>query len=322
MTNLTIVMYHYVRPIRLSRYPEIKGLEASLFSEQMDYMQRHYAMVSARQLMDFLGGGPPLPPKAAMLTFDDGYRDHYDYVFPVLRERGLSGAFYPPANAIQKRKILAVNKIHFILASESDKKKLIDEIDRCVDDARGGGDLLTAAEYRAKCDSSRYDTPDVIYIKRMLQSFLPEDLRNRMVDALFRKFVSADEAGFADELYVSEEHLRCMLDGGMHIGSHGSEHYWLEHLTPAQQESDIDAAIAFLDTLQVPRDDLSFCYPYGSFNQETLDILRSRNCRFGLTTVPDIADAVPLTALVLPRLDTNDLPKDGRAAANAWTQKA
>lgn len=322
MTAITIVMYHYVRPIRISRYPEIKGLETSHFSGQLDYLQRHYTIVKPLQLMEALAGGAALPPRAALLTFDDGYRDHYDHVFPTLRDRGLSGAFYPPANAIQKRRILDVNKIHFILASEPDKDRLAAEIDQAIDEARSVHGLLSTAAYRAKCDICRYDTPQVVYIKRMLQTFLPEVLRNEITDRLFRKFVSADEAAFADELYVNEEQLRRMLDSGMHIGAHGSEHYWLGHLDTAQQTADIDAAISFLDTLQVPRNEFSFCYPYGSFDPATLTILRARNCRFALTTVPGIADATPENALILPRLDTNDFPRDGDAPANEWTLKA
>lgn len=322
MSSLTIVMYHYVRPIRASRYAEIKGLETALFVEQLDYLQRHYTVISPKQLIESLSGGAPLPSKAAMLTFDDGYRDHYDHVFPLLRDRGLSGGFYPPANAIRKRKLLDVNKIHFVLASEPDKQKLAGEIDKVVEDLRQTYDLLSPAAYRAKCDVSRYDTPDTVYIKRMLQTFLPEKLRNQIADELFSKFVSSDQASFADQLYLNEEQLRRMLDGGMHVGSHGSEHYWLGHLDRAQQEADVDAAIDFLDALQVPEGLFSFCYPYGSFNQTTLDILRSRNCKFGLTTVPGIAEANTEAALALSRLDTNDLPKDGMAKPNEWTLRA
>ena len=37
-----VVMYHYVRKIRNSRYPEIKGLEQSLFEEQLRFFIQHY----------------------------------------------------------------------------------------------------------------------------------------------------------------------------------------------------------------------------------------------------------------------------------------
>ena len=31
--KLTIVMYHYVRPLTLTRFPKIKGLDVTLFEE-------------------------------------------------------------------------------------------------------------------------------------------------------------------------------------------------------------------------------------------------------------------------------------------------
>jgi hypothetical protein len=39
---LTIVMSHRVRELKRSRYPEIKGLELSLFREQIEYVRRHH----------------------------------------------------------------------------------------------------------------------------------------------------------------------------------------------------------------------------------------------------------------------------------------
>lgn len=36
MSKLHIVMYHYVRELQVSRYPEIKGLEYSLFSSNLN----------------------------------------------------------------------------------------------------------------------------------------------------------------------------------------------------------------------------------------------------------------------------------------------
>ena len=49
--DLTIVMYHYVRPIAESAYPRIKGLELDLFRAQLEYMRRHYNPVSVEELL-------------------------------------------------------------------------------------------------------------------------------------------------------------------------------------------------------------------------------------------------------------------------------
>ena len=37
------------------------------------------------------------------------------------------------------------------------------------------------------------------------------------------------EEAFSRELYMSMDQIKCMVDCGMHIGSHGYDHYWLGH---------------------------------------------------------------------------------------------
>ncbi len=77
MSKLTIVMYHYVRDLRHSRYPEIKGLQTELFEQQIAYIARRYNPISAYDLIEAVVGGEELPPKAILLTFDDAYIDHF-----------------------------------------------------------------------------------------------------------------------------------------------------------------------------------------------------------------------------------------------------
>lgn len=77
MTELTIVMYHYVRPIVGSKYPGIKGLEVEAFKRQLDFLEEHYSIVSSEQVLDAISKNSLLPSNACWLTFDDGYKDHY-----------------------------------------------------------------------------------------------------------------------------------------------------------------------------------------------------------------------------------------------------
>ena len=39
-----------------------------------------------------------------------------------------------------------------------------------------------------------------------------------------------------------------------------------------------------LQKKKIFRENLSFCYPYGSFNKDTIKILKNNNIRFALTT--------------------------------------
>jgi hypothetical protein len=82
--SLTIIMYHYVRDIRKSSFPGIKGLEVSDFREQLTYIKKHYQPVSMQNCISSLENTVDLPPNAALLTFDDGLADHFISVFPEL----------------------------------------------------------------------------------------------------------------------------------------------------------------------------------------------------------------------------------------------
>lgn len=125
MSNLTVVMYHYVRPIKGSRYSEIKGLEYSDFIEQILFIKKHYNPISMQEAINSFYNNEKLPENAVLLTFDDAYSDHFKYVYPILKKNGIQGSFYAPAKTIADKEILDVNKIHFILASCTDINILI-----------------------------------------------------------------------------------------------------------------------------------------------------------------------------------------------------
>ena len=94
--SLTIVMYHYVRELERTRYPAIKGRRTSEFRAQLAWLRRHHTPVTMAEVVHASRSGDPLPPRAVLLTFDDGYADHYTNVFPLLFDAGVQGAFFPP----------------------------------------------------------------------------------------------------------------------------------------------------------------------------------------------------------------------------------
>lgn len=316
-------MYHYVRPLARTRFPAINGLDLALFDAQLDYLERHYKPVSMEDVVAALDGDGDLPPGAVLLTFDDGYLDHYTYVFPRLVARGLSGAFFPPAKVVLERLLLDVNRVHYILASGAAPAALVATIEESIRLRRDEFGLEEPAAYRERlCIPNRYDSAEVTYVKHLLQHALPESLRAQLAGQLFEHHVSADEASFAEELYVSIEQLRVMASAGQHIGSHGDAHYWLSSLPADLQRADIAASVRMLDQVGVPSGIRTLCYPYGDYNSDTLEILMEAGFKAAVTTRPELAQMRPELRFELPRLDTNDLPKAANAPISAWTTAA
>jgi len=302
-------MYHYVRDLDRSRFPAIKGLSIERFCRQLDYIQNRYTPIAVEDVLEALSSSKKdLPHNPILLTFDDGYSDHFASVFPLLDARGIRGCFFPPAQAILEHTVLDVNKIHFILAVVPDTEILLDEVFRMLDEFRSSYSLKTKEAYlESVAGEHRYDNREVTVLKRLLQRDLPELVRAGIVRQLFAKHVTADEAAFACELYMSMEQIDCLRRHGMHIGSHGYTHAWLNHLSPDAQVVEIDRSLDFLETLRIGKDQWSMCYPYGGFNDSLLQILRNRRCPLGFTAEARVADLDVDDRLTLPRLDTNDL---------------
>jgi peptidoglycan/xylan/chitin deacetylase (PgdA/CDA1 family) len=310
-SSLTIVMYHYVRELAGSRYPEIKALTTERFVRQLDHIEHNYTVIGMDALLEAVcGEADALPRNGALLTFDDGYRDHYETVLPILEDRGLPAAFFPPARAVLERRVLDVNKIHFVLAAEPRKDEIVAFIDGQVEHAVAEHVLATPDEYHARyAGVSRWDPPEVAYIKSMLQKGLPEPLRGRIVDDLFRRIVTGDEAAFAHELYMTLDELRVLREAGMYVGGHGYRHSWLDTLPSEAKEEEVVRSRALVGSVGTASDRWVFCYPYGAHDNELLALLRRHGCAVGLTTQVAVADLTRDQALLLPRLDTNDLPQ-------------
>lgn len=317
-------MYHYVRDLKNSRYPEIKGCDIRLFKEQIKFLRKHYHFVTVEEVIHAYENHEFLPSHSVLLSFDDAYADHFEYVFPILEHEQIQGAFYPPVKAVTEHTVLDVNKIHFILAATPQEKfnLLLREIKSLIIENTEEYILQSYDYYFEKlAKPSRYDTAEVIFVKRLLQVELPEALRSKMADVLFNKIVGIEESAFSRELYMSTDQIKCMVDCGMHIGSHGYDHYWLGSLSREKQEFEIKKSIEFIKDIGGDVNNWTICYPYGDRNKETIQLLKDNGCKLGMTTdvaLADLSNHESDAIFNLPRLDTNDLPKDVNASVNHW----
>lgn len=315
-------MYHYVRRIKYSRFASIKGLELNDFIEQIQFLKKNYNVVTMEQVIAYYQFGEELPNNAALLTFDDGYAEHFNHVYPILKKYDLQGSFYVPGKTVLEKCILDVNKIHFILAACTDFKKLIQRLKQLlIDNARDYELRSFDAYYSEFAVANRFDPAEVIFVKRLLQHVLPEALRNIIADKLFAEFIGMDEAVFSRELYMDEQQVAHLISDGMHVGSHGYDHYWWNRLSPTALNKEIDLSLDFLAKVGADIDNWSACYPYGSSSTEVVDCLQQKGCKLAFTTVVDLVDLASNNPLLMPRLDTNDFPKKANAKPNTWFSK-
>ena len=285
-------MYHYVRDGARVHARTTAELEA-----QLDHVVSHYTVVGLDAVRS-----RTWPEDACLLTFDDGLVEHLEVVAPALACRGLTGVFCTPGAAVLERRVLDVQKSQFVLAASDDHERLARRVFELVPE-----EDETALRERWTLPH-RYDPPQTVLVKRLLQDGLPQHERTGVLDTLFAELVSDDERAFAGALYLDLDGLRELTRMGMEVAGHGWEHRRLGLLDEAGQRSEIDGSLRLLEAaLAQPLRDWAMCFAYGSRDETSLRLLRERGCAVGLTTEPRVATQEdPL--LELPRLDTNDLP--------------
>jgi peptidoglycan/xylan/chitin deacetylase (PgdA/CDA1 family) len=329
MSTCTVISYHYVREVFETRFPNIKALNISSFKEQIAYMKRFYTFVTVCDFLDSIYNKTKLPNNSILLTFDDGYADHYTNVFPVLDAEGIQGCFFLPVNAIKNGKILDVNKIHFILASAKSPNQLKLDIFDILDRLRSEGHLIDSNDdlYREllvdKKDTKylSFDTAEVIFVKQLLQRKLEPCVRSNVVDELFSRYVTDDQLSFSRDLYLSEDQIHMMVRHGMIVGNHSYDHHWMNTLSELEQKKQIELSNEFLQKFGMNPDNWLMCYPYGAYDTSLQNVCSENGCSAAFTTEVGIAELDRENAMALPRLDTMHMPICSEDNPNSYTKK-
>lgn len=299
-----VVMYHYVRDSAATAFPDIRALTSDLFDRQLDWLQANYTVVDPATVEAALDGHAVLPSNAALLTFDDGFIDHYETVLPRLRTRRLRGTFFLTEEACGERpRLLAVHKTQFLLARMG-----VEAFGRAVLQACDASALPRGAT-RDVLGLDRWDDAGARAIKNLISHELPFVEAERVLDALFARHIG-DSAAFARDLYVSTAMVREMSAAGMTFGYHTRSHRLLARLSTDEQEAELANGVAWIRAL-TGQATVSFCYPWGgpqTYTSETVRILRESGYSIAFNTVRRRVSLAEDNRYELPRIDTRDLP--------------
>jgi peptidoglycan/xylan/chitin deacetylase (PgdA/CDA1 family) len=143
-----------------------------------------------------------------------------------------------------------------------------------------------------------------MFIKKILQFVLPDKIRIGLVNNLFEKFIPLNENDFIDYLYLSKIQIEEMNYNGMYFGAHTFSHPHLDELNYENQLIEIQRSIDDLAGIGISSD--FFCYPYGSYNDDTMKILFNLGVKFAFTTEPKESRSLD-SNFSIPRLDCNDI---------------
>ncbi|WP_035805085.1 polysaccharide deacetylase family protein [Kitasatospora mediocidica] len=148
MTAVPVFLYHSVSddpPAWIAPFT----VPPKVFAEQLERIaDAGLTVVPLRRLVAALRGGPALPARAAVLTFDDGFADFYWKVAPLLTERNLPATLYvtngalhvpgdepdgsllPPAPMLNWRQVVTLDALGFEIGGHTQTHPQLDTLPR------------------------------------------------------------------------------------------------------------------------------------------------------------------------------------------------
>ena len=88
---LPCFMYHHVDP---TMKDDLAVTPAQFESHLKALQAAGYRTITARELAEYHAGETSLPPRPAMITFDDGWKNQFKYAVPLLKKYGFTATFF------------------------------------------------------------------------------------------------------------------------------------------------------------------------------------------------------------------------------------
>jgi peptidoglycan/xylan/chitin deacetylase (PgdA/CDA1 family) len=306
---LHVVMYHYVRDLPNTSFPKIKGMLTSQFRQQLVALQNHYEMATLESGLDFLRGVYKPARDLSLLTFDDGFKEHYAEVTSMLVEQGIQGLFFVITSCLQEHRVAAVHMSHFLMAAldfEHYQRAFMRRLCDIAPHLRASTNVdLTIAQR-----TYRWDTSEVASFKYLFNFALDSTIRDQVVKSLFEENIG-DEKSFSHTLYLNWQEARQMQSAGMLIGGHSHQHKPLAALSDEELYSDLSTCWRLLAEHLQPQTFWPFCYPYGqkdSFDDTVIATLKQLGFACSFSTEAG-ANLPGMDSFALRRIDCKDAPK-------------
>lgn len=268
--SLTVVMFHRtLRPDdpRWASCDPDYTLGEDLFVASLAFFKRHYRVVSLDEVLRARRDGTALPPRALLITFDDGWLDNADYAMPALQRAGLPAVMFVVADAVgagqpfyQERIIAAWRHGRLTVAA-----------------------LAATMDAQVTGTAEQNGIDDLRRLIAMLET-LPSTQRRAILD----RHADALDDGLQHMIDVAD--LARLRAGGIELGLHGKSH------VPMRRAEDLDAELggareAMAAMLGAPEGLAStacatMSFPHGSFDDAIAARAREAGYELLFTSVP------------------------------------
>jgi peptidoglycan/xylan/chitin deacetylase (PgdA/CDA1 family) len=278
-----IIAYHRVSEV--DDYPwSLTPVTPKEFEQEIRYLSHKYHIISLDDLVTYSDKLKTLPPKTAVVTFDDGYKDTYRNAYPILKKYRIPATVFLTTGHIGTGKLFWWDKVGYVIwKTESNT----------IDLGELGIHHLNSASSRLQMSNTVITTLKQFSIKK----------RDELINGMVVSNGVDIPPNLGEKLILSWDEIKEMSKNGISFGAHTVSHPILSRLSLEAASKEILDSKKHIEK-ELGQEVTTFCYPNGEpgdFSGDIEGILKSNGFKCAITLSP--------AAFVSPTSRIYELPR-------------
>jgi len=227
------------------------------FTKQIDILAKKYPIIPLSDSVNQCKSGYVKNRIQTVLTFDDGYRDSYEVIYPVLKEKGLPASFFIVTDYINSNKPIWIDELIKILSINTDIRRI---------------------EVADKVIRQKIMKPRLSFIYSAVDSMksLTCEARQDVFNLLNKQANKEIIPDYLNDRCMTWEQAKLMSANGMEIGGHGTSHSSLSRISFTEATQEIRKCKEIIEN-NIKTSCRNFAFPFGcqkDYNQKLIDYVK------------------------------------------------
>ena len=295
-----ILTYHSVGAHKNGYISRLPSVEEGEFIRQLTFLKKNYSLPSVDEFFHSSSD------QNVLLTFDDGLRCHHDIVTPILRDMDIPAIFFVSSGPLMHGEMLLVHQLQILISESKVNPSLFNELFNFA--TNHCGSMVDLQDKNKRLHIHKYESQDYNFIKKSFQIFIDLDIGKTFSTDLLIRYCDYNETFFSD-VYINLDECKEMIDDGFKIGGHSKNHLWMEYISRKEVVDEVRSDCALFELLGIERE--YYCYPYGSYSKDCIDIVRDSGFQYGFTIEPGNFENKIFDPYQIKRYDVNEFFENG-----------
>lgn len=246
---------------------DYKHVEVEKLEKFIIHLKKSYTIISLDNFIAYKNKKiRNIPNNAIILTFDDGYKNCYTQLFPLLKKYNVPATIFLPTAYIDKKEIAWYDTVTYCIAETKEKEIIVEE-------------------KKYSLDSNEKKVAALVELKRKVRdsSVKREQLLKEIEQKTKIKRNSCNSGNNEDFQFMTWEQCREMQKAGISFGSHSVTHQIMIALSESEGKDELLLSKQTVEE-KLNKECIAFAYPFGYSNTIMQKMLHGVGYHIGLST--------------------------------------